>query len=131
MQILYSLLDNALKFTDRGSVVIEAIWQEEFLSIAVTDTGKGIPEDQLEYIFRDYEQISEADSLETGGLGLSLAISRKLVELHGGSISVSSRVGRGSTFSFTLPGTQAEAAAAAQAEQTLPAARVHPARDAG
>lgn len=120
MQILYSLLDNALKFTDRGSVVIEADWQEEFISIAVTDTGKGIPEDQLESIFHDYEQISEADSLETGGLGLSLAISRKLVELHGGSISVSSQVGRGSTFTFTLPGNEAEAAAAVQAERTLP-----------
>ncbi|WP_339220866.1 ATP-binding protein [Paenibacillus sp. FSL H8-0332] len=120
MQILYTLLDNALKFTDRGSVVIEAAWQEEFLSIAVTDTGKGIPEDQLDFIFRDYEQISEADSLESGGLGLSLAISRKLVELHGGSISVSSLVGRGSTFTFTLPGNVAEAAAAAQTgEQAL------------
>ncbi|WP_238651304.1 ATP-binding protein [Paenibacillus piscarius] len=115
MQILYTLLDNALKFTDRGSVVIEAAWQEAFVSVAVTDTGRGIPEDQFESIFRDYEQISEADSLETGGLGLSLAISRKLVELHGGSISVSSRVGYGSTFTFTLPGTQAEAACAREA----------------
>ncbi|WP_340026277.1 ATP-binding protein [Paenibacillus sp. FSL K6-1096] len=117
MQVLYTLLDNALKFTDRGSVVIEAAWQEAFVSVAVTDTGRGIPEDQFESIFRDYEQISEADSLETGGLGLGLAISRKLVELHGGSISVSSRVGYGSTFTFTLPGTPAEAACARKSEE--------------
>ncbi|NQX47055.1 response regulator [Paenibacillus tritici] len=119
MQILYTLLDNALKFTDRGSVVIEAAWQENSVSVAVRDTGRGIPEDQLEEIFRDYEQISEADSLETGGLGLSLAISRKLIELHGGTISVSSRLGHGSTFTFTLPGTQAESAIAAASEELI------------
>ncbi|WNS42527.1 ATP-binding protein [Paenibacillus sp. MMS20-IR301] len=116
MQILYNLLDNALKFTDRGSVVIEAVQQDGLVSVSVTDTGRGIPEDQLESIFRDYEQISEADSLETGGLGLSLAISRKLVELHGGTISVTSGLGRGSTFTFTLPFKQAEAAGIDEAE---------------
>lgn len=83
MQILYNLLDNALKFTDRGSVIIEAAQLDDSISVTVSDTGRGIPEEQLENIFRDYEQVNEADSLETGGLGLGLAITRKLVELHG------------------------------------------------
>lgn len=120
MQILYNLLDNALKFTDRGSVVLEANLLEDYIAVAVTDTGRGIPEEQLEVIFRDYEQISEADALETGGMGLSLAISRKLVELHGGSISVSSTLGRGSTFTFTLPVMQADTAVAGEAEEQRP-----------
>lgn len=106
MQILYNLLDNALKFTDRGSVVFEAERREDIISISVTDTGRGIPPERLESIFRDYEQVNEADSLESGGLGLGLAITRKLVELHGGSIKVKSVPGRGSTFTFTIPVSQ-------------------------
>ncbi|MEK5490354.1 ATP-binding protein [Paenibacillus sp. FSL R7-0297] len=110
MQILYNLMDNALKFTDRGSVIIEAAQLDDSISVTVTDTGRGIPQEQLESIFRDYEQVNEADSLETGGLGLGLAITRKLVELHGGKITVSSTLGRGSSFTFTLPARQADAA---------------------
>ena len=116
MQILYNLLDNALKFTERGSVVIEAVQLAGFVSVTVADTGRGIPREQLENIFRDYEQVNEADSLETGGLGLGLAITRKLVELHGGSITVSSAIGRGSSFSFTLPVKQADTAVAGDPE---------------
>jgi signal transduction histidine kinase len=116
MQILYNLMDNALKFTDRGSVIIEAVQLNDSISVTVTDTGRGIPREQLESIFRDYEQVNEADSLETGGLGLGLAITRKLVELHGGRITVSSTLGRGSSFTFTLPAGQADAAVTEEPE---------------
>lgn len=116
MQILYNLMDNALKFTDRGSVIIEAVQLDDSISVTVTDTGRGIPREQLESIFRDYEQVNEADSLETGGLGLGLAITRKLVELHGGRITVSSTLGRGSSFTFTLPARQADAAVTEEPE---------------
>ncbi|WP_042202457.1 ATP-binding protein [Paenibacillus camerounensis] len=113
MQILYNLLDNALKFTDRGSIVFEAERSGDVISITVTDTGKGIPPERLESIFRDYEQVNEADSLESGGLGLGLAITRKLVELHGGSIRVQSVSGRGSSFTFSIPVSQPSSASAA------------------
>ncbi len=106
MQVLYNLLDNALKFTDRGSVVFEAEQIDDYVHVSVTDTGRGIPKERLESIFRDYEQVNEADSLENGGLGLGLAISRKLIELHGGMIEVSSTLGRGSCFTFTIPFSQ-------------------------
>lgn len=126
MQILYNLLDNALKFTDRGSVVFEAERQEDIIAISVTDTGRGIPAERLEQIFRDYEQVNEADSLESGGLGLGLAITRKLVELHGGSIKVESVPGRGSTFTFTLPVSQPGAVIAEAENRELLLTPVNP-----
>ncbi|WP_151733625.1 ATP-binding protein [Paenibacillus tengchongensis] len=103
MQIIFNLLDNALKFTDRGSVILEAEIRAGLVAVTVSDTGSGIAPQQLELIFQDYEQASESDSLERGGAGLGLPITRKLVELHGGSIEVSSEPGRGSSFAFTLP----------------------------
>jgi len=106
MQILYNLLDNALKFTDRGSVVFEAEQRDSFVHVTVSDTGRGIPGERLESIFRDYEQVHEAESLESSGLGLGLAITKKLIQLHGGTITVSSAMGRGSRFTFTVPVTQ-------------------------
>ncbi|AIQ49836.1 hypothetical protein R70723_31110 [Paenibacillus sp. FSL R7-0273] len=130
MQILYNLLDNALKFTDRGSVVFEAEQQSGTLSISVTDTGRGIPPERLESIFRDYEQVNEADSLESGGLGLGLAITRKLVELHGGSIRVQSSAGRGSTFTFSIPVSQPGAAAAEPDNRELLLTPVKPSPEA-
>ncbi|UQZ33963.1 hypothetical protein C2I18_10755 [Paenibacillus sp. PK3_47] len=127
MQILYNLLDNALKFTDRGSVVFEAALDGEFVSVTVTDTGRGIPEEQLESIFRDYEQANDGDLPESGGLGLGLPITRKLVELHGGSIAVSSAPGRGSSFKFTIPLREGvDMAGEPQECELLPAPVQHP-----
>lgn len=121
MQILYNLLDNALKFTDRGSVSFEARQLGDYVSITVADTGRGIPAELLESIFRDYEQVNEADSLESGGLGLGLGITRKLVELHGGRIAVSSTPGKGSSVTFDIPVRQA--ASPAPAEEVVPEQR--------
>jgi signal transduction histidine kinase/DNA-binding response OmpR family regulator len=106
-QIISNLLSNAVKFTERGSVrlsVSAASLPNDILEVdvSVADTGSGIPADKLGLIFEKFTQADGSISRKYGGVGLGLAITRKLVELHGGSIRVQSQVGRGSTFACTL-----------------------------
>jgi len=114
-QILYNLVGNAIKFTEKGSVEISAtvVHGNEQLTITVSDTGIGIPEDKLDQIFESFEQGDGSTAREYGGTGLGLAVTKKLVELHGGSIRVESTVGVGSRFTFTLPVTSGQVAASA------------------
>lgn len=102
-QILYNLVGNAVKFTDRGSITVSAKQDADAVVIDVVDTGIGIPADQIEKIFESFEQVDGAHSRQHGGTGLGLAITRRLVELHGGSISASSTYGVGSRFRVRLP----------------------------
>jgi signal transduction histidine kinase/DNA-binding response OmpR family regulator len=103
-QVLFNLLSNAVKFTlDGGRVEVTAHPAGGAVAIAVRDTGIGIaPEDQ-EQIFEEFRQAGQGASAEREGTGLGLALTRRFVELHGGSIRVESRVGVGSTFTVTLP----------------------------
>lgn len=104
IQILYNLIDNALKFTVRGSIVLETEEDEGMVYVTVSDTGPGIPREWLERIFAGYDQVRGGDQIpEAGGAGLGLAITRRLVELHGGTIRVVSEQGKGSRFTFSLP----------------------------
>lgn len=101
LQVLTNLVSNAIKFTPAGGKVIvhaEAIRDE--IQISVTDTGPGIPADQLEEVFVRFRQVSTNDRR---GVGLGLYISKSIVQGHGGRIWVESRLGEGSTFIFTLP----------------------------
>ncbi|MCC3428889.1 MAG: response regulator [Microcoleus sp. PH2017_04_SCI_O_A] len=115
-QILYNLIGNAIKFTESGTVEISAALitsHEESspnpqLAITVSDTGIGIPENKLEQIFESFEQADGSTAREYGGTGLGLTVAKKLVELHGGKISVSSSVGVGSQFIFTLPVSESQ-----------------------
>jgi signal transduction histidine kinase len=102
-QVLLNLLSNALKFTPEGGRIdVSARLQDGAAEIAVADTGVGIaPEDQ-EAVFEEFRQVGTADK-KVEGTGLGLALSRKIIELHGGRIWVESEVGKGSTFRFTLP----------------------------
>jgi signal transduction histidine kinase len=111
-QCLMNLVGNALKFTGEGRVEIRVELQGESLLFAVSDTGIGIPADQIENIFEEFRQADATVSRDFGGTGLGLSITRKLVELHGGRIWVESRVGTGSTFFFSIPVRVAREAAA-------------------
>ena len=110
-QILYNLIGNAIKFTESGTVEISAELvtgnaqspPNSQLAITVSDTGIGIGEDKLERIFESFEQGDGSTAREYGGTGLGLTVAQQLVELHGGKIWVSSTVGVGSKFTFTLP----------------------------
>ncbi|UJF34218.1 sensor histidine kinase [Paenibacillus hexagrammi] len=109
-QILYNLVGNAIKFTEQGQVRVSAKRLEGFTEVRVSDTGPGIPADRLESIFQSFEQLSGSDTRKHGGTGLGLSVTKYLVELHGGTIEVTSDIGKGTTFSFKLPtGAQADA----------------------
>jgi len=101
-QILHNLLENAVKFTDQGTVRITAEAADGKLAVSVTDTGRGIPTDRLDSIFQPFEQYSETGAQSRSGIGLGLSITKQLVELQGGALHVSSEVGAGSRFTFTL-----------------------------
>jgi len=102
-QVLTNLLGNAVKFTVQGTVTVEVMTDPHGLIFMVTDTGIGIPADKQESIFTPFSQGDESNSRRYGGAGLGLAICKKLVTLMGGTLTLESVEGRGSTFSFTLP----------------------------
>ena len=125
-QILHNLVGNAIKFTHSGTVEVTAevvnihsssvISQENLsqnqrqtinsqkqMAITISDTGIGIPADKFDRIFESFEQAEGSTAREYGGTGLGLAVTKTLVELHGGEITVKSTVGKGSQFTFTLP----------------------------
>ncbi len=102
-QMVINLLSNAIKFTDSGSVTVSASQSDGQLVIAVSDTGKGIPADELPTIFDEYRQAEGSESSVQKGTGLGLSITKKFAELLGGSISVESEVGKGSTFTVRVP----------------------------
>jgi signal transduction histidine kinase len=102
-QIVINLLSNAVKFTKEGHVKLDLSWQNECVVIAVSDTGIGIPPDALDYIFDDFRQVDGTYKRAYEGTGLGLAIVRKLCLAMDGDISVSSKLGEGSTFIVKLP----------------------------
>ena len=107
-QIITNLLSNAIKFTAKGGITLDLILQEETkeqatISFVVTDTGIGIPEDKLSIIFESFTQAESDTTRKFGGTGLGLTITKRLVELQNGTISVTSTVGKGSVFTATIP----------------------------
>ncbi len=101
-QMVINLLSNAIKFTDAGCVSVNAARDGDQLVIAVADTGKGIPADEIDTIFDEYRQVKGSE-VEQKGTGLGLSITKKFAELLGGSIGVESQVGAGSTFTVRVP----------------------------
>lgn len=102
-QILINLLSNAIKFTETGGVRIWAKTTPTGVAVSVQDTGIGIPQAAHAYIFDEFRQVDGSAARRHGGSGLGLAITKRLVEMHGGTIGLVSEVGKGTTFTFTLP----------------------------
>ncbi|GFO53486.1 hypothetical protein GMSM_04930 [Geomonas sp. Red276] len=112
-QVLTNLAGNAVKFTEKGKVTIEVGGGEgsgagrRLVTFTVTDTGIGIPDDKRSLLFREFSQLDESHSRRHGGTGLGLAISKEIVERMGGSITLASEPGKGSSFTFSVPLGQA------------------------
>ena len=107
VQVVINLLSNAAKFTPRGGAVHVAVRQERTpdgqIVVAISDTGIGIPKESLELIFEKFQRSGDPSAGAIEGTGLGLAIARQIVEYHGGRIWAESELGKGSTFTFTLP----------------------------
>lgn len=106
-QVLMKLVDNAIKFTEQGSVTVRVTKsatanQRARIHFAVADTGIGIPDDKLSFIFEEFTQTDASVTRQHGGTGLGLPIARQLIALMGGTLEVESHLGHGSTFHFTL-----------------------------
>ncbi len=109
-QILFNLVGNAIKFTEAGFVHLIVKVQPDNVVFEVRDSGPGISEEEFEAIFESFYQIDSSATRRAGGTGMGLAISRKLAELQGGCLTVSSEEGVGSSFKLTVPGAAGEAA---------------------
>jgi DNA-binding response OmpR family regulator len=116
-QVALNLVNNAIKFTAEGEVALVVRLDQRLITIHVSDTGLGIPPEEQELIFDEFRQSERTTARGYGGLGLGLAICKRLVEMHGGRIWVDStgQEGAGSSFFFTLPVIQAEADSRAMA----------------
>ena len=130
-QILFNLLTNAVKFTpEGGSVTLTASQEADSLLVCVEDTGIGIKADEIGKLFSEFTQLESVYTKKYEGTGLGLALTKRLVELHGGKIWVESEEGKGSRFFFTLPCRQipvaAESEASGEAPGTVPVESARP-----
>ncbi|MCC7212702.1 MAG: response regulator [Candidatus Brocadia sp.] len=103
-QVLYNLLSNAIKFTpENGKIVLEAGVMEDMLQVSVSDTGIGMKSDDQQKVFKEFWQADSSFARKYEGTGLGLALTKRIVEMHGGKIWFESEYGKGSIFSFSLP----------------------------
>lgn len=102
-QILINLMGNAVKYTEKGFIELASFTTSEHIIIEISDTGVGIPLEKRQSLFRPFEQIHVEGHITASGTGLGLSISKQLVELHGGSLNISSQVGKGTTVTLQFP----------------------------
>jgi len=103
-EVLRNLLENAVAHTNKGgTITVAAAKQGDWVEVCVSDTGEGIPAEDLPNIFERFYRVDRSRARATGGSGLGLTIAKRMVEAHGGEITVQSELGKGSSFSFTLP----------------------------
>ncbi|HWQ57904.1 MAG TPA: HAMP domain-containing sensor histidine kinase [Clostridia bacterium] len=102
-QVVSNLVENALKYTDKGSVRVRLVKDGEDALLEVRDTGIGIPQEAIPHVFERFYRVDKARSRDTGGTGLGLSIVEKIVSMHGGDINVESELGRGSAFIVRIP----------------------------
>ena len=109
-QILLNLLSNAVKFTpEGGQITVAARTVNDMVEVSVTDSGIGIAPEDCEAVFEEFRQVGQDAERKAQGTGLGLALTKKFIELHGGRVWLTSTLGKGSTFFFTLPIRQPEA----------------------
>jgi len=121
-QILHNLIGNAIKFTPAGEISISAQNSGKYIEITVKDSGIGIPREKQDLIWQSFQQIDASSNREYSGSGLGLPITKQLVEMHGGTIRLESRVEKGSSFIFTLP--VSEQSEHSESEKTIAAVRI-------
>ena len=102
-KIIFNLLSNAFKFTFEGKVVVSLFEKDEFIHLTVNDSGTGIPEDEISKVFERFYRVQGSLSRSFEGSGIGLALVKEMTKLHGGSVSVESTYGKGSTFKVSLP----------------------------
>ena len=103
IQVLINLIDNAIKFSQRGCITITTAKSDNTVRVSIQDTGSGIEKEDIPKLFHEFEQLSNVNNRKTGGTGLGLAISLEIVEKHSGKIWAESEPGKGTTFNFVLP----------------------------
>lgn len=119
-EVLNNLVDNAIKYTPQGSVTIDVTGNTDSVTISVTDTGIGIPPEDLPHLFQKFYRVDNSDTRIIGGTGLGLYISRRLTEANSGHITVTSTYGKGSVFSVQLPRISGERATELQTSTSSP-----------
>jgi signal transduction histidine kinase/HAMP domain-containing protein len=102
-QVLLNLVGNAIKFTEKGEIVVRVTNSDGMFLVSVADTGTGIPAADHQKIFEEFQQVDSSSTRAKGGTGLGLAIAKRIVEMHGGRIWLESAPGKGSTFFFSIP----------------------------
>jgi PAS domain S-box-containing protein len=103
IQVLTNIIDNAIKYTEKGNIIISTARKGNVATVMVQDTGSGIHQEDIPRLFHSFEQLARGKDRKTGGTGLGLAISKQIIDAHRGKIWVESAPGRGSTFHFALP----------------------------
>ena len=103
VQVFNNLIGNAFKFTEKGGITVIITEEEEYVKVAIADTGKGISQEDLPRLFSKFEQFGRTNGPGERGTGLGLAISKSIIELYGGKVTIESKLGKGTKFMFILP----------------------------
>jgi anti-sigma regulatory factor (Ser/Thr protein kinase) len=104
-EVVSNLVENAIKYTPQGDVIIDVRGDDTHVQVSVQDSGIGIPKEDIPHLFQKFYRVDNTDTREIGGTGLGLYLSRRLAELMGGQIKVESEYKKGSTFTLELPRT--------------------------
>jgi signal transduction histidine kinase len=119
VEVINNLYDNAVKYTEKGKVIIGLTGNDKVVQFYIKDTGMGIPKDDLAHLFQKFYRVDSTDTRLVGGSGLGLFISRKIIEMYNGRIWAESEVGKGTTFFINLPRLTTQQAQAMQSPGTI------------